>query len=196
MKKFNRWLTKNKLALEKFLYPKVISEDMLKETNYQLENGYDLQLEIAEELDIESIMEIQKDCYGGKAPWGRLTVYNEMKNVYSFFLILHHYGEGLAFIALTIRKGHLHITNIGTKRAFQRQGLATILIEAAANIAKALEINLLTLEVRVSNLKAKNLYYKMGFKDRYIKKDYYRDKKEDALEMAYQINKDAKEEND
>lgn len=169
---------------------------MFGKTTYQLENGYEVKLEIAEELDIESIMEIQKDCYGGKAPWGRLTVYNEMKNVYSFFLIVHHYGEGLAFIALTIRKGHLHITNIGTKKSFQRQGLATIMIEAAANIAQALEISLLTLEVRVSNQKAKNLYYKMGFKDRYIKKDYYRDKNEDALEMAYQIYKEADKENE
>lgn len=196
MKKFSDWLSEKKLKLGEFLYPKVIDEEMLSKEHFQLKNGYEVKLKIADESDIENMMAIQKDSYGGKAPWGRLTVYNELKNVYSFFLIIHHYGEGLAFIALTLRKGHLHITNIGTKKAFQRQGLASILIEEAVNIANALEINLLTLEVRVSNQKAKNLYYKMGFKDRYIKKDYYRDKKEDALEMAYQIHKEVEKKNE
>ncbi|MDN6195576.1 MAG: GNAT family N-acetyltransferase [Atopostipes suicloacalis] len=160
MKKFSDWLSEKRIKLGEFLYPKVIDEEMLSKEHYQLENGYEVKLKIADESDIENIMAIQKDSYDGKAPWGRLTVYNELKNVYSFFLIIHHYGEGLAFIALTVRRGHLHITNIGTKKAFQRQGLASILIKEAVNIASALEISLLTLEVRVSNQKAKNLYYR------------------------------------
>ena len=169
------------------LFPKIIDESMLKEKSYLLENNFQINLRIADEADIENIMEIQKVCYGGKAPWSRMTVYNELKNVYSFFVLADYYGEGLAFIAVTLKKGHLHITNIGTKPAFQRQGLAEILIENTIHIALNLDIKVLTLEVRVSNEKAKNLYYKIGFKDRYIKKEYYTDNKEDALEMSYQI---------
>lgn len=178
-----------KTEVENLVNPLVIHQDMLKETSYRLENGYEGQVQIADELDVESIIEIQKACYGGEAPWDRLTVFNELNRVNSFFLLVNHHGEGLAFVAAAIKKGRLHITNIGTKPAFQRQGLAEFLIQSMIKIAQELKLEVLTLEVRVSNQKAKNLYYKIGFKDRYIKKNYYRDNNEDALEMIYTMNK-------
>ncbi len=39
----------------------------------------------------------------------------------------------------------------------------------------------MTLEVRVSNERAQNLYYKYGFKNLGIRKSYYQDNSEDAL---------------
>jgi ribosomal-protein-alanine N-acetyltransferase len=44
-------------------------------------------------------------------------------------------------------------------------------------------INSLTLEVRVSNTPAINLYRKLGFEDYGIRKGYYTDTGEDALIM-------------
>lgn len=196
MKEFKKWLLEMKAELDHVFHPQMIEAEMLKATDYQLDNGQEVKLELADEADIEEIMEIQKVCYGGKAPWKRLTVFSEMKKAQSFFLIVNHLSEGIAFVAVTIRKGHLHITNIGTKPAFQRQGLAAFLIENLIHLAPALAINRLTLEVRVSNDKAKNLYYKMGFKDRYVKEYYYSDNQEDALEMLYLIEADDEEKDD
>ncbi|MDN6731712.1 MAG: ribosomal-protein-alanine N-acetyltransferase, partial [Atopostipes suicloacalis] len=53
-----------------------------------------------------------------------------------------------------------------------------------------LEIKVLTLELRVSNHKAKKLYKKIGFKEKSIRKNYYSDNNEDALKMAYRIEKE------
>jgi ribosomal-protein-alanine N-acetyltransferase len=41
----------------------------------------------------------------------------------------------------------------------------------------------MTLEVRVTNEIAKKLYYKLGFQDGGIRKNYYTDTQEDALVM-------------
>ena len=41
----------------------------------------------------------------------------------------------------------------------------------------------MTLEVRVSNIVAQNLYKKYGFKLARIRKEYYSDNKEDAMIM-------------
>ena len=160
---------------------------MLGTDSYLLENGHELELHIATTLDVEDIMEIQESAYGGKAPWSRLTVYNELRNPHSDFLLLSQYGEGLAFIALAIRKNSLHITNIASKFSFQKQGLGSFLIEQAIMVAKNLDLNRLTLEVRISNQSAKQLYRKLGFRDAFIKKNYYSDTGEDAIEMYYQI---------
>ena len=110
LKKFNAWFLKKKAEVEKVFYPKVIEKNMLGTDSYMLENGHELELHIATTLDVEDIMEIQESAYGGKAPWSRLTVYNELRNPHSDFLLLSQYGEGLAFIALAIRKNSLHIT--------------------------------------------------------------------------------------
>ena len=172
------------------LNPQLVHESMLKEKSYYLKNGDKVQIQIASDLDVENIMAIQKSSYDGKAPWGRLTVYNELQNIQSFFLIVNYHGEGLAFIALSLRKDRLHITNVATKIAYQKQGLGSLLLENAIHLAKELELNQLSLEVRVSNHSAKRLYRKLGFEDRYIKKNYYTDDREDALEMYYQIKKE------
>jgi ribosomal-protein-alanine N-acetyltransferase len=48
----------------------------------------------------------------------------------------------------------------------------------------------LSLEVRVSNKDAQRLYRKLGFQSRTIKKGYYTEKNEDAVDMIKRI-KDA-----
>ena len=45
----------------------------------------------------------------------------------------------------------------------------------------------MTLEVRVSNIVAQNLYKKYGFKMGGIRKEYYSDNKEDAIIMWNQL---------
>lgn len=196
MKKFSICFWRIQAELENFFYPKIIDEKMLKKTRIELKNNNKVRIHLARQKDLEDIMTIQKACYHGKAPWSKTIVRNELKNLYSFFLIAKDEGEGIAFIAAMLRKGHIHITNLGTKPSYQRQGLAEQLIRKVAHIAKELEIKVLTLELRVSNHKAKKLYKKIGFKEAYIKKNYYHDNNEDGLKMIYSIDKEDEEKNE
>lgn len=167
--------------------PKVVDESMIKVKKYILRNGQELTIRKGNDLDVEAIIEIQEACYGGTAPWGRLVVYNEIQNPYSFFLIASNYGEPVAFIGVSLKRGQMHITNVATKPAYQKQGLASFLIASAADIGRQLDQTMMSLEVRLSNKGAIRLYKKIGFKETYVKKNYYQDNDEDALEMHYKL---------
>lgn len=171
------------------LYPSIVNESMLLQTDYRLRNNEIINVRIASETDLEDIIEIQKACYNGEAPWGRIAVASELRNVSrACFLICHHYGKPVAFIGLALRKESIHVTNIATNPQYQKNGIATFLIEMGAEIGRKLRRNLMTLEVRASNTNAMNLYRKIGFGDGRIKKNYYHNNGEDALEMSYRIN--------
>ena len=54
-------------------------------------------------------------------------------------------------------------------------------------LCKEMEVRLMTLEVRVTNHTAQNLYRKLGFQDGGIRKNYYTDDHEDALVMWVEL---------
>ena len=57
------------------------------------------------------------------------------------------------------------------------------LVQALVELCRENNIVSMTLEVRVSNIVAQNLYKKYGFKLAGIRKEYYSDNKEDAMIM-------------
>ena len=61
--------------------------------------------------------------------------------------------------------------------------LIHILLRFALEKARQLGATKMTLEVRLSNHGAQNLYRKLGFQDRGIRKGYYADTNEDAIIM-------------
>ena len=189
LKRFKAWVLEQKAEVEKMFSPKIIDDSMIKIKNYELNSGQELLIRLGTDLDVEAIMKIQEACYGGTAPWGRLVVYNEIQSPYSFFLLATRYGEPVAFIAVSLKRGQMHITNVATQPSFQKQGLASFLIESVADIGRQLGQAMMSLEVRVSNTGAIRLYKQLGFKKVYVKKKYYQDNGEDAFEMHYKIKK-------
>ncbi len=171
------------------LYPPLIDESMLKETTYPLNNGETIDLSIGNAMDLDDIIDIQEACYDGEAPWGRMAVSSELRNKRSsFFLMCHHGEKAVAFIGISMRRENFHVTNIATHPDYQKLGIGTFLLRTVVNLAKQLDRKRLTLEVRVSNEKAKSLYRTLGFRDGGIKKNYYHNNGEDALDMIYLIN--------
>lgn len=171
------------------LYPPLIKESMLKQKTYSLQNGETIDLSFANQLDLEDIVDIQEDCYNGVAPWGRVAVNSELRNKRSsFFLMCHHQDEAIAFIGISMRQDSFHITNIATRPKYQSQGIGSFLIEVVIDLAEQTDRKRVTLEVRMSNEEAKRLYRNLGFQDVRIKKNYYHNNSEDALDMVYLVN--------
>jgi ribosomal-protein-alanine N-acetyltransferase len=77
-----------------------------------------------------------------------------------------------------------HIITIGIRNACRRQGLGEFLLIATIDMTMQLNASLLTLEVRVSNIPAQELYKKYGFKESGLRRHYYSDNGEDALIMT------------
>ena len=71
--------------------------------------------------------------------------------------------------------------NIAVHPDYRRQGLGEKLVEELVTVLHAAGNTCLTLEVRVSNAPAVSLYEKTGFSRIGLRKNYYRNPKEDAL---------------
>ena len=71
--------------------------------------------------------------------------------------------------------------NVAVHPDCRRQGIAEELVNALTDALREKESRCLTLEVRASNEPAKKLYEKLGFVSVGLRKNYYRNPREDAL---------------
>lgn len=131
---------------------------------------------------LDSIMEIEAQCYGPHH-WARESFASEINNSISSYSCATQEGKLLGYLGMWKIVDEAHITNLAVKPEFQKQKVATFLIINAIEECYKDKIKFITLEVRVSNTKAKKLYEKFGFKSLGIRKQYYQDNNEDALIM-------------
>jgi ribosomal-protein-alanine N-acetyltransferase len=95
--------------------------------------------------------------------------------------------ESQRIVAVTgfwLMAGEVHITTIGVSRAYQRQGIGELLLISTIDLALTRNAQVITLEVRRSNLAAQALYEKYGFIKRGVRRSYYTDNQEYALIMT------------
>jgi len=90
----------------------------------------------------------------------------------------------VGYAGMWILADEAHIMSIASRYGFRRKGVGEALLFALFDLAQMHKARVLTLEVRVSNSVAQNLYIKYGFKQAGIRKGYYLDNKEDALIMT------------
>ena len=100
--------------------------------------------------------------------------------------------EFSGFAIQTISLQEAHLLNIGIREKFRNKGLGQDLLNQIVLAAKEMGSKKISLEVRVSNKAAIELYNKSGFKKLSLKKNYYGlpDGREDALIMGKRLRKD------
>ena len=77
-----------------------------------------------------------------------------------------------------------HIISIAVRESHRKVGIGELMVIGAVESNQLIGNNELTLEVRVSNEAAQNLYKKFGFKIVGRRKQYYSDNREDAYIMT------------
>jgi ribosomal-protein-alanine N-acetyltransferase len=77
-----------------------------------------------------------------------------------------------------------HITTLAVRDYYRRQGVGERLLIEIIEMAVKFNVNVVTLEVRVSNKQAQTLYEKYGFQKVGLRQAYYTDNGEDALLMT------------
>lgn len=90
----------------------------------------------------------------------------------------------VGFAGIWVLSDEAHITNIAVRTKYRRQGIGELLLIQAIELAKELKAEIMTLEVRVSNIAAQNLYYKYGFTQVGLRRAYYTDNREDGMLMS------------
>jgi len=87
-------------------------------------------------------------------------------------------------IGFWLMAGEAHITTIGVRQAYQRQGIGELLLISAIDLAMMRHAEVMTLETCLSNWAAQALYEKYSFTKRGVRRGYYTDNREDAVSMA------------
>ena len=131
---------------------------------------------------IKDVHKIEEDSFS--IPWSEKAFYDELtKNKMAIYIVAKKDNEIIGYGGMwhVINEGH--ITNVAVKKEYRGKGVGSKIIGAFIDIANEKEMIGITLEVRVSNDIAKNLYKKNGFIMEGIRKEYYEDNKEDAIIM-------------
>ncbi len=133
--------------------------------------------------DIDDVVAIEEEAYG-EHHWSKSSFYDEMSNN-----LAHYYSAKTSDGKLVGYAGtwHIldegHITTIAVKKDYMRKHIGEAIIVKILEDCYDSGIKYLTLEVRVSNTPAINLYTKYGFNSLGTRKGYYQDNNEDALIM-------------
>ncbi|MGB3160566.1 ribosomal protein S18-alanine N-acetyltransferase [Carnobacterium sp.] len=188
LKRFKEWL-EVRIAimsdLSEIQETNLAEKVRLSDSTIVLDDKQLIELSIAVESDIADILRIQKLSYNGTIPWGEGALRRELThNKRALYLMAKDQNEAVAFIGTWFVDGESHITNIAVIPEKQRNGIAYSLINKVIYLAKQQQMDKVSLEVRISNKQAQNLYLKVGFKKSGIKKGYYASNHEDALEMC------------
>jgi ribosomal-protein-alanine N-acetyltransferase len=82
----------------------------------------------------------------------------------------------------------LHVLNVATTPPMRRRGIARALLDEALAYARREHVRILLLEVRPSNRAAIKLYRAFGFTALGVRRAYYADNGEDAVEMILALD--------
>ncbi len=91
--------------------------------------------------------------------------------------------ETVGYAGLWLMIDEAHVTSVAVRPSYRGRGLGRLLMWGMFEIASNLGARWVTLEVRMSNTVARQMYEALGFKDAGVRPRYYTDNNEDALIM-------------
>ncbi|MFN4133507.1 MAG: ribosomal protein S18-alanine N-acetyltransferase [Candidatus Hadarchaeales archaeon] len=129
----------------------------------------------AEERDLKAILDIEYMCFPDPYP---LSLLNRLLSMYrSTFLVVEDDGGGVVgYVIGAVKWGKVgHVLAIGVNPSHRRKKIGSALMkEVLARFAKK-GAEIAKLEVRKSNIGAREFYKKLGFLERYEIPYYYVD---------------------
>ena len=158
--------------------------------------------------DIGAVLEIERLSFS--APWSARAYDYELRyNELAHYFVAHLQNSPVArasargwleawlrppppvpesrivgYVGFWLMVGEAHISTIAVAPRYRGHSIGELLLVAAIDRAMELHAHEATLEVRVSNTTARELYLKYGFVEVGERKGYYTDNNEDALIMT------------
>jgi ribosomal-protein-alanine N-acetyltransferase len=119
------------------------------------------------------------------APWPPHAYRSELESNRLAHYLVARVGERIAaYGGMWLMVDEAHITTFAVHPAWRRQRIGERLLLAFLDLAVDRRAHEATLEVRLSNLPARKLYEKYGFRPVGLRPRYYSDNGEDALIMT------------
>jgi [ribosomal protein S18]-alanine N-acetyltransferase len=133
--------------------------------------------------DLPSVQVIERASF--TTPWPPHAYRSELEsNRLATYLVARAEGAVVAYAGIWMMVDEAHITTFAVDSRWRRQRIGERLLLALLDIARDRRAREATLEVRLSNLAARRLYEKYGFRPVGIRPRYYSDDNEDALIMT------------
>ncbi len=134
-----------------------------------------------QENDISAVLEIEQISFS--TPWSEQFFLNEICKKYAFKKVAVFEENIIGYICANYLLHESHILDLAVHPDFRRRGVATALMNEAIRELKKKSCVFMYLKVRVSNTGAQKFYELFGFKAESIRKKYYDNPDEDALQM-------------
>jgi ribosomal-protein-alanine N-acetyltransferase len=133
--------------------------------------------------DLRSVHAIERASFS--VPWPDDAYRNELlTNRLATYVVARAGDVVVGFAGLWVMVDEAHVTTFAVDPGWRRRGVGERLLLALLDIAASRRAREATLEVRLSNMPARRLYEKYGFRPVGIRPRYYSDNGEDALIMT------------
>jgi ribosomal-protein-alanine N-acetyltransferase len=133
--------------------------------------------------DIADVHEIERASF--PVPWPAYAFRQEIEgNRLARYLVARVGDETVAYGGIWLMVDEAHVTTFAVMPAWRRHGVGARLMLELFQVAKEVGASVATLEVRLSNVGARRLYQRFGFRPVGVRPRYYSDNGEDAVIMT------------
>jgi ribosomal-protein-alanine N-acetyltransferase len=142
-----------------------------------------LRIEMMRLEDLDEVQRIEEASFS--TPWPSNAYRSELQtNRLASYLVARIDGRVVGYGGMWLMADEAHITTFAVHPMWRRQRIGERLLLAFLDLARDRYAREATLEVRLSNLAARRLYEKYGFRPVGLRPRYYSDNSEDALIMT------------
>jgi [ribosomal protein S18]-alanine N-acetyltransferase len=144
---------------------------------------YDIELTRMRRRHLRRVLAIEARVY--PRPWSASLFLSELAQRSSrVYLVARYEGDVVGYAGMMFTGKEAHVTNIAVDPDFHGRKVGTRLLYALVTEAVARGAQILSLEVRITNKVAQDMYVKFGFSVAGTRKGYYIETNEDALVMV------------
>ncbi len=131
--------------------------------------------------DLQRIVIIENDSF--TSPWSSWSLRQEIQSEQAVYLVVEVADVVAGYVGMWVAAGEGHVGTLAVAPEYRGRGLGEALMLAVCEQATCRSVDTIVLEYRVSNHPAAALYEKLGFVRTRIRRGYYQDTGEDAVEV-------------
>jgi ribosomal-protein-alanine N-acetyltransferase len=137
--------------------------------------------------DVAEVAALENEIFGD--PWSADSFLAEVERNpdIGYPIVLRSQEEIVAYAVAWFIVDEIHIGNIAVRPEHQGQGIGQAMLRSILVEGERRGMTYATLEVRPSNKRALALYERFAFRQIAVRKQYYRDNREDALVLSLEL---------
>ena len=137
--------------------------------------------------DVAEVAALENQIFGD--PWSADSFLAEVERNpdIGYPIVLRSQGKIVAYAVAWFIVDEIHIGNVAVRPEDQGQGIGQAVLRSILEEGERRGMTYATLEVRPSNTRALALYERFGFRRIAVRKQYYRDNREDALVLSLEL---------